>query len=144
MVLLSIFIVLAVGILAFAVITSVFNREDQQLLSTGNRSGMLAEKTYQRKLTWLRELEDDFAAGKIDHTDYNKQRSKLEREALTLLAQKEALLRAENPDAQKDVEEMIQDRRMERHERSAGFCSKCGQPLQRSDQFCPNCGSRQD
>lgn len=144
MVLLSIFIVLAVGILAFAVITSVFGHEDRQVLSTGNHSLALAEKTYQQRLNWLRELESDFAAGKIDHTDYNKQRSKLEGEALSLLARKEALLSAEDPDAQKDVEEMIQDRRMERQERSAGFCSKCGQPLQRSDQFCPNCGSKRD
>jgi len=26
--------------------------------------------------------------------------------------------------------------------RAAGFCSKCGSPLQQSDRFCPRCGTR--
>jgi hypothetical protein len=39
-----------------------------------------------------------------------------------------------------EIESLISSRRMERIERSAGFCVKCGSPLQRSDLFCPGCG----
>lgn len=142
MVLLSVFIVLAVGILAFAYITNVFNPEGQKGLPAGVDAGRLLDKAYEQKVHWLRDLESDLATGKIEQADYSEQKQTLERQALTLLAQKESRMKAQNADEQKDVEELIQDRRLERLERSAGFCSKCGQPLQRSDLFCPSCGNK--
>lgn len=39
-----------------------------------------------------------------------------------------------------DLEALIASRRRERHEKAAGFCAQCGQPLQKSDRFCPKCG----
>lgn len=50
----------------------------------------------------------------------------------------------DNPkqDDQINIEEMISERRMERKERSAGFCSKCGRPVQQSDVYCPGCGEK--
>jgi hypothetical protein len=44
--------------------------------------------------------------------------------------------------AKPDIEKMIDERRMERAERSAGFCSRCGSPIQQSDIFCPGCGEK--
>lgn len=142
MVLLSVFIVLAIGILAFAYITNVFNPAAQKGLPAGIEPGKLVDRAYEQKIHWLRDLESDLATGKIGETDYSEQKRALEQEALVLLAQKESRLKAQNSNEQKDVEELIQDRRLERLERSAGFCSKCGQPLQRSDQFCPSCGNK--
>jgi rubrerythrin len=142
MVLLSVFIVLAVGILSFAYITNGFNAEGQKRLPAGVDAGDLLDSAYEQKVHWLRDLESDLVTGKIGETDYSEQKQVLEREALMLLAQKESRLKAQNSNEQKDVEELIQDRRLERLERSAGFCSKCGQPLQRSDQFCPSCGNK--
>jgi hypothetical protein len=39
-----------------------------------------------------------------------------------------------------DLEVMLANRRRVRQEKSAGFCPRCGGPLQISDQFCPKCG----
>jgi hypothetical protein len=39
------------------------------------------------------------------------------------------------------VEAMIATRRRSRPEKAAGFCYKCGRPLQQSDRFCPKCGT---
>ena len=39
-----------------------------------------------------------------------------------------------------EIEELIAARRAARKETSAGFCSKCGKPLMKSDKFCPSCG----
>lgn len=39
-----------------------------------------------------------------------------------------------------DIEELIAARRAARKEKTAGFCSKCGKPLMKSDKFCPTCG----
>jgi hypothetical protein len=40
-----------------------------------------------------------------------------------------------------DLEVLIANRRRGRQEKSAGFCPKCGGPVQKSDHFCPKCGA---
>ena len=40
-----------------------------------------------------------------------------------------------------NVEVLIAARRRARHEKSAGFCPKCGNPVQNSDRFCTKCGA---
>ena len=44
-------------------------------------------------------------------------------------------------DPDDDLEVMIANRRRNRNDKSAGFCPKCGGPVQKSDQFCPKCGA---
>jgi hypothetical protein len=39
------------------------------------------------------------------------------------------------------VEVLIATRRRNRQGKAAGFCHKCGRPLQQSDRFCPKCGT---
>lgn len=46
-------------------------------------------------------------------------------------------------EADDDLEVMIANRRRNRVEKAAGFCPKCGGPVQKSDIFCPICGARQ-
>lgn len=52
---------------------------------------------------------------------------------------KHALALAE-PDDQLEV--LLANRRRERREKAAGFCPRCGTPVQKSDRFCPKCGAR--
>jgi hypothetical protein len=40
-----------------------------------------------------------------------------------------------------ELELMLSNRRRARQEKSAGFCSQCGGPVQKSDRFCPKCGN---
>ena len=40
-----------------------------------------------------------------------------------------------------DLEALIASRRRDRNEKAAGFCPKCGRPVQVSDRFCPKCGT---
>ena len=44
-------------------------------------------------------------------------------------------------DPDDELEVLIANRRRARQEKSAGFCHKCGGPLQLSDRFCPKCGA---
>jgi hypothetical protein len=39
------------------------------------------------------------------------------------------------------MEALIASRRRNRQGKAAGFCYKCGRPLQQSDRFCPKCGT---
>ena len=41
-----------------------------------------------------------------------------------------------------DVEVLLAQRRRVRQDEAAGFCSKCGAALQKSDKFCPKCGKK--
>ncbi len=41
-----------------------------------------------------------------------------------------------------ELEMMLSNRKRARQEKSAGFCPKCGGPLQKSDKFCPKCGAK--
>lgn len=43
-------------------------------------------------------------------------------------------------EADDDLEVLLANRRRARSEKSAGFCPKCGGPVQKSDRFCPKCG----
>ena len=44
-------------------------------------------------------------------------------------------------DPDDDLEVMIADRKRARNDKSAGFCSRCGGPIQKSDKFCFKCGA---
>jgi hypothetical protein len=40
-----------------------------------------------------------------------------------------------------EMEALIASRRRERSEKAAGFCPRCGKPVQKLDRFCPKCGT---
>lgn len=42
--------------------------------------------------------------------------------------------------ADEKLEIMLANRRRKRQSKSAGFCHRCGGPIQKVDQFCPKCG----
>lgn len=147
MVLTTIFITLAVGVLAFAVITqplydvSTSEKKAEDLSSPAGLpsvENLLA--AHQKYTIWLQDLEIEHSAGKIDQQDFIRQRNMLQQEDKNLLNQLSELDRSAVGEGGQQIERLILNRRMERVERSAGFCVKCGSPLQRSDQFCPNCG----
>jgi ribosomal protein S27AE len=136
MIITQIFILLAVGILAFALITRPFY--DDAKPQTEEAENDLSS-AYRKRLDWAKDLDFDFSAGKIEENDYCAQKQVLLSESDELLQGMTAI--DTHSDAEgKQIEAMIYHRRMERVERSAGFCVKCGSPLQRSDVFCPKCG----
>jgi rRNA maturation endonuclease Nob1 len=137
----SIFIILAVGVLAFAVITQpLYDISASELKSEAIPQVESTAAAYQERLRWLHDLDIELFAGKIEQTDYAFQKAVLQAEADQLFAQLQALQQDLSKEGGQSIESMITDRRMERVERSAGFCVKCGTPLQRSDAFCPKCG----
>jgi len=129
-------------------------------------STLMAE--YDRAVNTLQELDFDNALGKVPAEDYPRQRAELLARGADLLRQLDALRPQEektNRDAESrmeaavssrradssskksvavldddDLESMISGRRKTRKEKSAGFCPKCGKPVQVSDRFCPSCG----
>lgn len=130
------------------------------------RSALLAER--EQVLDALQELDFDQALGKIPAEDFPYQRSRLLAQGAAVLRKLDELepsvgvmsaedrleaavaaRRAEtrgaaasaNIGAGDAIEDQIALRRRAREEKSAGFCPKCGRPLQTSDRFCPKCGT---
>lgn len=131
-------------------------------------SSLLAERD--RILTALEELDFDNALGKIPDGDYEPTRERLlvqgaeilrmldsiepskadpdieQRIEAAIADRRAALAGVDAPpplvvDADDEVELQLAARRRTREGRSAGFCPKCGRPVQESDRFCPNCGN---
>ena len=142
MVLTSIFIIIAVGILAFSIIARPFhegieeNNNDQQVIDRELAALDLRCKT------WLHDLELEFSSGKLDEGDYQQQKNLLEKEIQHLEDRLVRIQEEKLETSEKELETLISGRRMERVERSAGFCVQCGAPLQQSDKFCSNCGMK--
>ncbi len=125
------------------------------------RSTLLAERD--RLLSALQELDFDHALGKVSAEDYAAHRAALLQAGVQVLRRLDeidaapsgpagsveqrieavvAARRADRaaPPVADDLEELIAARRRARQEKSAGFCSRCGSPLQKSDRFCARCG----
>jgi rubrerythrin len=133
-------------------------QEDQEY------SALLAE--YDRAVNTLQELDFDNSLGKVPAEDYPRQRAELLAMGADLLrkldamqpqkssrdaeSRMEAAAASQRADSSAqnmaatldddDLEAMIAARRKTRKEKSAGFCPKCGKPIQVSDRFCPSCG----
>ncbi len=131
-----------------------------------DRSVLLAERD--RILTALQELDFDFVLGKIPTEDYPIQRAELAQAGAEVLRnldqfepaktstelsaedRVEAAVAARRADAQKragkgseldELDVVINARRRNKQEKSAGFCPKCGNAVQKSDVFCSRCGA---
>lgn len=129
------------------------------------RSVLLASRD--SVLTALKELDFDFALGKIPQEDYSDQRAYLAQSGADILRRLdqyepanaaagmsaedrvEAAVAARRADAQKrintnaekdELDAAINARRRKKEEKSAGFCPKCGNAVQKSDVFCSRCG----
>ena len=126
-------------------------------------SALLAERD--RVLNALQELDFDYHLGKFPEESYPSQRVVLLQRGADTLRQSdhyhgeevddiidasiEAAIEERRgvpdkvdavSDPDDELETMIANRRRARNGKSGGFCSQCGNPIQRSDQFCSKCG----
>jgi hypothetical protein len=131
-------------------------------------SALLAERD--RILTALGELDFDHDLGKIPADEYPVQRDRLLKNGAQILRQIDAFqgetsssedsaspwetasqepveeaLHASPPsaisEADEELEALIATRRRVRQDKASGFCHECGGPIQKSDRFCPKCGT---
>lgn len=161
-ILLLIALLLGVGLFLAAPLMSRSDRAVSQEAS--EVSSLLAERD--RVITSLQELDFDFKLGKIPDEDYPSQRSILLRKGVDILRRLDTLApsivpagsaaadantrleraaAAGSADAgsqldDASIESMLAARRAARPAKSAGFCPRCGKPVQVTDQFCSNCG----
>ena len=90
----------------------------------------------------IRDLDFDFQTGKVDQKDYAELRQQLEREAVHILRQLDAvdpLVAFDN-----EIEQHVLALRRSYTATACGggreSCSSCGTPLENDENFCPFCG----
>ncbi len=154
-----------IGVGLYLAAPLMMNRRSRRALEeTQESSSLLAERD--RVITLLQELDFDFKLGKIPEEDYPPQRAELLKKGADVLKKLDALKAASSSDLEAearlekavavrradaaavrpepvsddDIESMLAARRKARGSKSAGFCPRCGKPVQTTDQFCPNCG----
>ena len=141
----SLFFLLAILLAVLIFITQPFYRPvpPQPSEESQRHAGSGDDPEYQNILRAIRELAADHEQSKLNSADYAAQRALLEDQAIQRLKLKELTpgdAPAAIPDEEHEIEEKIQSRRMTREEQTAGFCPRCGKPVQKSDRFCPSCG----
>jgi len=98
-------------------------------------------------LTMLREIEMDQAMGKIGAEDFQVQRTAHVNSGSAVLRELDGLgvVPADGPAEPEDldaaIEAAVAARRRAAPTGDAGFCTRCGQPLQPNDRFCARCGA---
>jgi NADH pyrophosphatase NudC (nudix superfamily) len=166
----SIFLILGLAIfVAIFIFRPFFEIPNQKKLITSSvpvsendqqRSILLAERD--RVLRALQELDFDQALGKIPEEDYPVQRKYLLQKGAQILksldelsgiggnSDQEAVIEAAvaarradgvvKTEKNSDVEALINARKRQQKNESAGFCPKCGNAVKQNDQFCARCG----
>ena len=160
----SIFLILAVLIPVIVFLYRPFLERNIPSASKSEQdySSLLAQRD--ELVASLQELDDDFHLGKIPEENYIPQRQDLLHTGVEILRQLDTYqvtsspLAAEDrleaaievrrkngnaipPIPDDDLEQKIASRRRLSQSKAAGFCPKCGKPVQEIDRFCPRCGA---
>lgn len=98
-----------------------------------------AEARRRVTLLALRDVEYDFATGKLDEADYNAMRTELAAEALQALEQVESEQAAGPAGASPALEAEIE--RLKAGLRSGTTCASCGSGNEAGSKFCAFCGA---
>lgn len=154
-------VIILVGVYLYAPFLSRGRRA--QAGESQEASALKAERD--RVITALQELDFDNSLGKVPAEDYPEQRAALLQKGADVLRKLDEIAPAASSarnaesriekaaaagradSSQKagqpsddDIESMIEARRKQHGDKSAGFCPKCGKAILASDKFCPSCG----
>lgn len=137
--------VLVAAAVVLYVVQPVFSGERAPLASL-DEEFTEAEARRHLSLVALRDVEYDFATGKVDERDYRRLRDELAREALDALQEvRRSREQADGPPRTQDAmaEGLEQEIAAYRAALRAGtLCDRCGSPNPEAALFCAACGMR--
>ncbi len=125
---------LLIGV-AFFVIQPFLERRALREKPVTEAEALTAER--ESLLIALRDLDFDYATGKITTEDYAPQRAVLLARGVAVLKQLDALGAATDDSADDEIERAIAQRR-----RARPTCTECGVALEAGDRFCRSCGAK--
>lgn len=137
--------VLVAAAVVLYVVQPVFSGERAPLASL-DEEFTEAEARRHLSLVALRDVEYDFATGKVDEHDYRRLRDELGREALDALREvQRSRERAKGPPPEQDALADDLEREIAAYRtalRAGTLCDRCGSPNVGAALFCGSCGMR--
>lgn len=137
--------VLVAAAVVLYVVQPVFSGE-RALLASLDEEFTEAEARRHLSLVALRDVEYDYATGKVDENDYRQLRDELGREALDALREvRRSREQAEGPPPRRDTVADDLEREIAAYRaalRAGTLCDRCGNANVREALFCATCGKR--
>ena len=137
---------LALTLLTVAFVALPFIQHRGKGITEAERLSSELQAGRDRVLNSLQELEMDFDTGKILDEDYRSQRQTLMEEGAGILRRIDVLkadghVPPEGGDIDDEIEAAIAQARGQKGDKSDGFCPTCGSEVKAGDLFCIRCGN---
>jgi zinc-ribbon domain len=135
-----------VGLGAYRILSPLVSDQPEAPMTIGGRTRVALEREKTLVLRSIKELEFDFAMGKIAKADFDEMSGRLRARALGLMRQLDAGGGYKEQIA-KEVEERLADQsirlKTDTTKRDAtGLCGECGTQNDPDAKFCKNCGAK--
>ena len=144
----SVLIVVFIFVLSGFIILRPFLVEEKTTRKSGSSrtDSLTAEK--ERLLMAIEELDQEFELEKISSVEHNRNRDILLSEAAEVIKQLDKLQKTGSskkkhstpPEADDDLERLINERRQQLKSEKSLKCPKCGKAIDEGAQFCSHCG----
>jgi hypothetical protein len=135
-----------VGLGAYRILSPLVSSQPDAPVTIGGRTRVALEREKMLVLRSIKELEFDFAMGKIAKTDFDEMSSRLRSRALRLMQQLDAG-GGYREQIQKEVHARLlqqgaQGAESAQRAAGAGECGDCGTMNDADAKFCKNCGAK--
>jgi len=137
-----------VGLGAYRILSPLVSNQPEQPLTIGGRTRVALEREKMLVLRSIKELEFDFAMGKIAQADFDEMSTRLRSRAVRLMKELDAA-GGYRELIQKEVAERLSQQGTTRLKPDApvkveatGVCEGCGTKNDTDAKFCKNCGAK--
>jgi len=133
-----------VGLGAYRILSPLVSKEIDAPATIGGRTRAAMEREKTLVLRSIKELEFDFAMGKVAKADFDEMSSRLRQRALGLMRQLDAGGGYKEQIAREIEARLAHDARDARdaHDAVAGLCAACDTQNDADARFCKNCGAK--
>ena len=130
-----------VGLGAYRMLSPLVSDQPETPMTIGGRTRVALEREKMLVLRSIKELEFDFAMGKIAKPDFDEMSGKLRARALGLMRQLDAGGGYREQIA-KEIEERLSTDAVRLKPDTTGVCDRCDTQNDSDAKFCKNCGAR--
>jgi hypothetical protein len=131
-----------VGLGAYRMLSPLVSDQPEAPMTIGGRTRVALEREKMLVLRSIKELEFDFAMGKIAKADFDEMAGRLRARALGLMRQLDAGGGYRDQIAKEIEERLSQDGVVRLKPDTTGVCGDCGTQNDPDAKFCKNCGAK--